>query len=204
MKNEDNRTQQQKILSLFKEQGILRTRDLEEHKLPRQALMRLVEKGMVEKIGGGIYRLVGAAVSENQTIIEVCKSVPFGTVCLLSALRFHKLTTQSPQKVWIAIPVKAWTSTKNMPVNFVYFSGQALSEGVEEHSINGVIIKVYSKAKTVADLFKYRNKIGLDIAIEALAEYRKQSDADMDKLWYYAGICKVRNIIKPYLEAAGT
>ena len=122
-------------------------------------------------------------------------------VCLLSALRFHDLTTQSPFEVWMAIDVKAHLPRTSLPIKFVRFSGPALTDGVETHRTDGVDIKVYCLAKTVADCFKYRHKIGLDVALEALRGYRKNNRCSMNDLWKYAKVCRVSNVIRPYLEA---
>ena len=123
-------------------------------------------------------------------------------VCLLSALRFHELTTQLPSRVWLAIDTKAWRPIEDsLPLEIVYFSGLALSEGVEQHAIEQVSVGVYCVAKTVADCFKYRNKIGLDVALEALRECQRTRKCTMDDLWHYAKICRVANVMRPYLEA---
>ena len=130
------------------------------------------------------------------------KSVPRGIVCLLSALRFHELTTQSPFEVWLALDRKAHRPAGGgVSLHIVRFSGRALTSGVEEYLIEGVKVRIYSPAKTVADCFKYRNKIGLDVALEALRDYWKSRHADADELWKYAKICRVANVMRPYMEA---
>jgi predicted transcriptional regulator of viral defense system len=126
-------------------------------------------------------------------------------VSLLSALRFHNLTTQSPFEVWLAIGEKAWRPRMEYPpLRIVRFSQATLSAGVEKHQIEGVTVPVYSPAKTVADCFKYRNKIGLDVAIEALRECWSSRRCTMDDLWHYADICRVQNVMRPYLESLVT
>jgi predicted transcriptional regulator of viral defense system len=128
--------------------------------------------------------------------------VPRGIICLLSALRFHGLTTQAPFEVWIAIDVKAWhPKVDNLPLRVVRFSGEALAAGIEEHVIEQVHVRIYGAAKTVADCFKYRNKIGLDVALEALRDCWRLRRATMDELWTYAKVCRVANVMRPYLEA---
>jgi predicted transcriptional regulator of viral defense system len=123
-------------------------------------------------------------------------------ICLLSALQFHDLTTQAPFEVWMAIDVRARRPRGTTPpLRIVRFSGRALTEGVEVHEIEGVRVRVYGPAKTVADCFKYRNKIGLDVALEALRDYRRQHPAGMDELWHFAHTCRVSNVMRPYLEA---
>jgi predicted transcriptional regulator of viral defense system len=140
-------------------------------------------------------------VSEHQSLAEACKRVPQGIICLLSALRFHQLTTQNPSEVWIAIDGKARRPRVDYPpLRFVRFSGAALHHGVSRHEINGSTIRVYEPAKTVADCFKYRHKIGLDIALEALREYRRQR-RPLEALWQAAEICRMAKVIRPYLEA---
>lgn len=192
----------ERVLRLLQGCGILRPCDLDEFNVPRITIYRLLNEGQVEKVARGMYRLPGYQVTEHSTLAEVSKKVPRGVVCLLTALRFHELTTQNPHQVWIAIDRKSrQPRVKGYPVRFVRFSGQALSEGVESHSLEGVPVHIYNPAKTVADCFKYRNKIGFDVALEALKECRRSRKCDMDSLWRYAKICRVSNIMRPYLDA---
>ena len=195
-----DRTQQ--ILEIVGEAGVLRPRDLDPHGIPRIYLSRLCERGLLDRVGRGLYVLPDADVSEHHTLAEACKRVPHGVVCLLSALRFHGLTTQSPFEIWLAIGSKAWRPQVDYPrLRFVRFSARALEAGVEEHSIEGVHVRVYDPAKTVADCFKFRNKIGLDVALEALRDCRRQRKCSNDELWHYAKICRVANVMRPYMEA---
>ena len=181
---------------------MLRPRDLQVRAIPREYLRRLTDKGLLEKVGRGLYTLPGAEVSEMHSLAEAAKRVPRGVVCLLSALRFHDLTTQNPFQVWLAIDVDARVpKTDIVPLRIVRFSGNALNSFIEDHSIEGVTVRIYSPAKTVADCFKYRNKIGLDICIEALKDCWKQRKATIDEIWAAAKICRVTNIIRPYLES---
>ena len=192
----------QRILEIVEQAGVLRPRDLDAHGIPRIYLSRLCERGLLQRVGRGLYVLPNADVSEHHTLAEACKRVPHGVVCLLSALRFHGLTTQSPFEVWLAIGSKVWRPQVDYPpLRFVRFSARALEAGVEEHSIEGVIVRVYNPAKTVADCFKYRNKIGLDVALEALRDCRRQRRCTNDELWHYAKICRVANVMRPYMEA---
>jgi predicted transcriptional regulator of viral defense system len=195
-------TQTQKVLDLLDRVGILRPRDLESHQIPRIYLQRLLRRGEVERVGRGVYMRAGAEVSEHHSLVEAAKRVPNGVVCLLSALRFHDLTTQNPWEVWLAIEQKAWRP-RDMPVRvrIVHLSPLAFAAGVEEHRIEGVPVQVYSAAKTVADCFKFRNKIGLDVALEALRDYHRKHRAGLDDLWRFAKVCRVATIIRPYLEA---
>jgi predicted transcriptional regulator of viral defense system len=191
-----------RILEMVEQAGVLRPRDLDAHGIPRIYLSRLCERGILQRVGRGLYVLSNADVSEHHTLAEAGKRVPHGVVCLLSALRFHGLTTQAPFEVWLAIGSKVWRPQVDYPrLRFVRFSARALEAGVEEHSIEGVIVRVYNPAKTVADCFKYRNKIGLDVALEALRDCRRQRICTNDKLWHYAKICRVANIMRPYMEA---
>jgi len=143
--------------------------------------------------------------SESHSFAEASKQVPEGVICLLSALSFHGFTTQVPHKVWMAIDFKAWkTKTTSIPLGIVRFSGKALESGIQKHRVYDVEVKVYSPAKTVADCFKYRNKIGLDVALEALREGWREKRFAMDELSKFAGICRVSNVMRPYLESLAT
>jgi predicted transcriptional regulator of viral defense system len=198
-------THTDKVLELVKKAGVLRPRDLEPYGIPRVYLSRLHRAGKLQRIGRGLYVLPGTNVSEHRSLAEACKRIPNGVICLLSALRFHELTTQSPLEVWLAIGEKAWRPrVEYPPLRIVRFASAALSAGVEEHRIDGVSVPVFIPAKTVADCFKYRNKIGLDVAIEALRECWRSKRCTMDDLWQYAKICRVQNVMRPYLESLST
>lgn len=198
-------TQTDKVLELVRKAGVLRPRDLDPYDIPRTYLSRLCAAGKLQRIGRGLYVLPESGATEHHSLAEACKRVPKGVVCLLSALRFHDLTTQAPFEVWLAIGEKAWRPRLEYPpLRIVRFSQTALRAGVEEHQIEGVTVQVYSPAKTVADCFKYRNKIGLDVAIEALRECRRARRCSMDDLWHYADICRIRNVMRPYLESLAT
>jgi predicted transcriptional regulator of viral defense system len=203
MANQTTRTDE--ILELVRKVGVLRPRDLDSSNIPRTYLSRLCEAGKLQRIGRGLYVLPDSSVTEHHSLAEACKRVPKGVVSLLSALRFHNLTTQSPFEVWLAIGEKAWRPRMEYPpLRIVRFSQATLSAGVEKHQIEGVTVPVYSPAKTVADCFKYRNKIGLDVAIEALRECWSSRRCTMDDLWHYADICRVQNVMRPYLESLVT
>jgi len=190
-----------KTLSLLKSRGILRSRDLSEMGISREILRYLYKKGLVERIGRGLYRLVGQ-MEEHRTLIEASNLVPKGVVCLLSALRFHEIGTQEPYDVWMALPNSAWRPRiKSLRLRFVYSSGKAFSDGIEVRDFPGGRIRVYNPAKTVADAFKFRNKIGLDVAIEALRDCLRSHKATRDELWHYGNICRVQKVMKPYMEA---
>lgn len=188
-------------VEIISSQEVVRLRDLTAQGVTTNQLHRLIESGRVERVGRGLYRAKDADITEHHTLVEAALLVPKGVICLLSALRFHGLTTQAPFEVWMAIDNKAWRpTTPDVPLRIHYFSGRALTEGVERHKIEGAQVKVYGAAKTVADCFKFRNKIGVDVAIEALRDYLRKRLPEKD-LWRYAEICRVRNIIYPYLEA---
>lgn len=190
-----------KVLTLAKQGGVIRARDLEPHRIPRAYLTRLCEAGKLQRLGRGLYMLANGSITTNHSLAEAAKRVPHGVVCLLSALRFHGVTTQAPFEVWLAIDNKARApAAKEMPLRIVRFSGEALRAGVETHMIDGVPTQIYSLAKTIADFFKYRNKIGLDVAVEALRESWRARKCTMDELWRYATICRVANVMRPYLE----
>lgn len=189
------------VLDLAQKQGVLSAKDLEARSIPPAYLWQLYQDGKLERAGRGLYYLPEAELTEHHSLVEAAHRVPRGVICLLSALRFHELTTQAPRKVWLAIDRKAHLpKSDDLPLHIVRFSGEALSEGIEEHLIEGVQVKIYCPAKTVADCFKYRNKIGLDVAIESLRESLRERRAGVDDIWKYAQICRVANVMRPYLE----
>ena len=196
------RGQAKKVLKLVREAGVFRARELAAHGIPREYLRRLESDGFLVRESRGLYRICEARVTEHHSLAAVCKKVQHGVVCLLSALRFHEMTTQAPFEVWLAIDRKARRPRgDDLPLRLVRFSGAALRQGVEDHSIEGVPVRVYNPAKTVADCFKYRNKIGLDVAIDALRDYRRRHRAGMHDLWRFAKICRVAAVMRPYWEA---
>ncbi len=195
-------TTAERLIDLVRNQGLIRPRDLAPLGIPRVALTRAVRRGELERIGRGLYGLPGRPVSAHGALAEVARRVPKGVVCLLSALRFHGLTTQAPFEVWLAIDNKAIAPKLDYPpLRIVRFSGAALTEGVEEQVVDGVAVRVTGVAKTVADCFKYRNKIGLDVALEALREAWREKRMTSDDLWRYAKVCRVANVMRPYMES---
>lgn len=191
-----------RVLELARQAGVLRPRDLDAEGIPREYLRRLLAEGLLDHPGRGIYVAAGLKPTRNHSLAEACKRVPHGVVCLLSALQFHELTTQAPFEVWLAIGEKARPPKVDYPpLRVVRFSGPALVEGIKQDRIEGVMVKVYTPAKTVADCFKYRNKIGLDIALEALRDCWSKRRATMDELWQAAKTCRVANVMRPYLES---
>lgn len=191
-----------KTLELVERKGVLRSRDLAAQGIPRAYLQRLVERGQIERVGRGLYTLPGAVLGERHSFAEACKRVPSGVICLLSALRFHGLTNQNPFEVWLAIDRKAWRpKVASPPLRLIFFSGQAFREGIEEHDVQGVVVRVYSAAKTVADCFRFRNKLGVDVAVEALRSFRAHYPHGLDELWRFATIDRVARVLRPYLES---
>ena len=193
---------QTSILDMARRQGLLRPRDVEACGFSRMALSTLARQGKLTRLCRGLYALPDRSVSEHSSLAEVASKHTNILVCLLSALQFHGLTTQSPFEVWVAIANKARAPKMDYPpLRIVRFGDDALAAGVEEHQVDGVAVRVTSVAKTVADCFKYRNKIGLDVALEALREAWNAKRVKMDDLWQYAQTCRVANVMRPYLEA---
>jgi predicted transcriptional regulator of viral defense system len=195
-------TTAERLIDLARSQGLIRPCDLRPLGIPRVSLTRAVRRGQLERVGRGLYGLPGREVSAHGSLAEVARRVPKGVVCLLSALRFHGLTTQAPFEVWLAIENKSLAPKLDFPpLRVVRFSGAALTEGVEEQVVDGVTIRITGVAKTVADCFKYRNKIGLDVAMEALREAWREKRMTSDDIWRYAKICRVANVMRPYLDS---
>lgn len=191
-----------KVLDLARKTGVLRARDLAVHHIPREYLVRLVKQGALEKRGRGLYTLPSADLTEHYSLVQVAARHPDAVVCLLSALSFHGLTTQSPSVLWIALPKGSRTPKLEYPLLRVCrYADAAFAAGVTTHHIAGRSVKVYNAAKTVADCFKFRNKIGLDIAMEALRDAWRQKKASMDQIVKYATVCRVNKVMRPYLEA---
>lgn len=195
-------TQTEQTLQLLRKVGILRPQDLATYNLSPVTLYSLYRQGKVIRTGRGLYLLPDTELTEHHSLAEACKRVPQGMVCLLSALRFHNIGTQNPFEVWLAVDRKARRPQVDYPpLHIVRFSGAALTEGIEIQEIEGVTVRVYTIAKTVADCFKYRHKIGLDVALEALRESLSTRRCTHQELWHYAKICRVGKVMQPYLEA---
>jgi predicted transcriptional regulator of viral defense system len=191
----------QKIMQYVGQHGMVRPRDIEAIGLPREYLVRLHREGKLDRLGRGIYTLRDTSVTEHHTYAEVAKRVPESVICLLSALAYHEITSQSPASVWIALGKGARTPALASPaLRIVRLSGPSLTDGIDKHQNEGVSVRVYSAAKTVADCFKFRNKIGLDVAIEALKDCLRQKKATINEIYRYAKVCRVSNVIRPYME----
>ena len=193
----------QKAIELFREQGgMLRTSEAQRLGIHPRTLYALRDAGVLEQFSRGLYRLAEMPPLAHPDLVTVSFRVPQAVICLLSALDFHELTTQIPHAVHIALESKAEAPRLDYPpLRVFWFSGPAWSEGVEIHTLDGVPVRIYSLAKSVADTFKYRNKLGLDVVLEALRLFRRHPTFDVGELLCYARVCRVENVIRPYLEA---
>jgi predicted transcriptional regulator of viral defense system len=195
-------TKMQQVLELAHDMSVIRAKDAEARGIHPEYLKRLEQQGLLIRSARGIYTFIDAEITESHTLVETVKRVPHGVICLLSALSFYELTTQTPFEIWLTIPQKARAPKEDMlPLRIVYMSGKALESGIEEHEIEGVCVRVYSVAKTVVDCFKFRNKIGLDVALEALRNCLKERRCTIDEIWDYGKICRMQNVMRPYPEA---
>lgn len=193
---------QQQILELVRDKGIVQAKDLEAAGISRNYLYRMHKEGLLKKTGVGLYTLPTAPITEASSLAEVAKRIPNAVVSLLSALSHHGMTTQIPHEIWLTIPRGSWRpDVAYPPLNVSYVSEPAYSFGIEEHIMNGVTVKIYSPAKTVADCFKFRNKVGLDVAIEGLREAWRSRKVTMDELVEAAAIDRVSRVMRPYLES---
>lgn len=193
----------EKAVAVFKKHGgILRTAQAMRAGIHPATFYTMRDSGVLERVSRGVYRLAGGPPLANPDLVTVATRVPGGVICLISALSFHELTTQIPHEVHMALPRGAEEPRVDHPPLRTYrFSKRAFTEGVEIHEIDGVKVKIYSPEKTIADCFKFRGKIGLDTAVEAVRYYRERQRIRVDQLMRYASICRVEKIIRPYLEA---
>ncbi|MFZ1624501.1 MAG: type IV toxin-antitoxin system AbiEi family antitoxin domain-containing protein [Gammaproteobacteria bacterium] len=195
-------TNEQAVLRLARKHRLLRARDVAQAGLPTVTLTRLVSAGKLERVGRGVYSLPNQAISENRSLAEVAIRVPRGVICLVSALRVHDIGTQAPHEVWLAIPHHMPSPRISQPaLRVIRMSGPSLTKGVDRLKVDGVEVPVFNAAKTIADCFKFRNKIGLDVALEALREGWNKRKVTMDELWRYATVNRVANVMRPYLES---
>jgi len=190
------------ILELARDRGVLRAADVREQGWSPQLLIRLHQAGRLHRLGRGLYALPDAEVTEHQTLMEVCQRVPKAVLCLLSALQFHEIGTQLSHQVWIALPEGTHAPALSYPpLRITRLRGAAYSDGIQSVADHGAPIRVYSAAKTVTDCFKFRNKIGLDVALEALKDAWRSRKVTMDELSHFAKINRVERVMQPYLEA---
>lgn len=195
-------SQSDHILDLARRRRVLRAADVREHGWSPQLLLSLHQAGKLHRIARGLYSLPDAEITEHQTLIEVCQRVPKAVLCLLTALQFHGIGSQMPHEVWIALPEATQTPTLDYPaLRIARLRGEAYSAGIQTVTEHGAPIRVYSVAKTVADCFKFRNKIGLDVALEALKDAWRNRKVTMAELNHFAKINRVERVMQPYLEA---
>lgn len=196
-------TRNQIAAKIIKERGgIISATQAFEAGIHPATLYGMRDKGVIEPLTRGIYRLSGSKPLGNPDLVTVASRIPKGVICLISALAFHNLTTQIPHEVHVALPRGAEEPRLDHPPIRTYrFSAEAFKEGVETHKLDGVSVRVYNPEKTIADCFKFRNSVGIETAIEALRFYRDRKAVKIDKILEYAKVCRVEKIIRPYLEA---
>jgi len=195
-------TQRSRALALLGQHPILRLKDFAAQDVGPETLARLVRDGMIVRAARGLYQRADASTDAKHSFAEAAALVPKGVVCLTSALQFHELTLQMPSEVWMAIDRTAWRPRIDYPpVRFVRFSGTALTDGIKRHRIEGIEVPITDPARTIVDCFRYRAKIGLDVALEGLREGLRQHKVTSDHLWRYATKMRVWSILKPYVEA---
>ena len=195
-------SQRSAACQVLRTRGLVRLRDLAKAGVAPETMARLVRDGVVVRPARGLYQLAGAVPDVQHALAEAAMMVPKGVVCLTSALQFHGLTLQMPSRVWMAIDRTGWKPRAgDLPLRFVRFGGRGLTDGVERHGIDGIAVPVFDPAKTVVDCFRYRNKIGLDIALEGLREGLRQRRITPDQLWRYAQTARAWSVMKPYVEA---
>jgi predicted transcriptional regulator of viral defense system len=191
----------QQIINIIKQRGIVNAADIESAGISRNYLYMLFRDGLIEKTSRGLYMLKNSAAPKHSAFIEIAKKAPKAVICLASALSYYEITSQIPHEVWLALPKGAWKPKISYPpLNITFLSPETYHYGIEEYEISGNRVKIYSIAKTVADCFKFRNKIGLDVAIEALKESLGRRKVTVDEVMAAAKVCRVGNIIRPYLE----
>ena len=195
-------THEQQLMRLVRKRKLLRARDVAEQGLPTIALTRLVRADKLVRMARGLYALPGAATSEHRSLAEVAIRVPKGVICLFSALQFHEIGTHAPVEVWLAIANRVAAPLIEHPaIRVVRMSDDALTEGLQRKRITGVEVPIFNPARTVVDCFKFRNKIGLDVALEALRDGWRERRFTMDELWHHATRQRVANVMRPYVEA---
>jgi len=198
-------TAAQKAIGIMSKGGMVRLRELRAAGIPEVVVARLARTGRVVRLARGLYQLPTADLQTTHTLAEVAKIVPKGVICLISALAYHELTLQLPPLVWVAIDVHTrQPAHRYPPMRFVRFSKRALTEGIERHEIEGVSVKITSLARTIVDCFRFRNKIGVDIAISAMREALRKRRCKPDEILRHARALRIASVIKPYLEAMTT
>lgn len=194
--------QQKSLLNLAKKRGVITSKEAAGLGVHSQILTRLVNQGTLERIARGQYSLSEHPITEHQTLAIVARAVPAGVICLLSVLSFHGIGTQLPAEVWLAVDHRAPQPRLYFPpLRVVRFSGDAFTTGIETHLLEGQPVRMYNIAKTLADLFKFRNKVGLEVVLEALRQSWNEKRFTVGDLERYAQICRVKRVMTPYLEA---
>ena len=189
---------QEKVLKLTRKLGVLRPRDLKASGVPRNYLKQLVERGELLKTGRGLYVRADAPMTENHSLAEAAKQSPKGVICLISALRFHGLTTENPAEVSMAMTRRTPPPKSGSPAfRVTWFSGKMMTEGIKRHTIQNVSVPVYGVAKTIADCSRFRNRIGVNIAVEALRDAWLNKKVTSAELWHHAKVCRVLNVMRP-------
>lgn len=182
--------------------GAFRTTEAIKFGIHPRTIYAMLDQGVIERMGRGIYRFADMPSLGNPDLATVALKVPKGVICLISALAYHELTTEIPHEIYLALPRGSEPPRLDYPpLRIFWFSGPAFADGIEQRDVDGIPVKVYNPEKTLADCFKYRNKIGLDVALEALKFYRQRKRFQADSLMQYARICRVEKIMRPYLEA---
>lgn len=193
---------QARILQLARRKRLFRLSEAVAAGIHPESVRRLTRQGQLTRVGRGLYALPTLEPTEHHTLAEVAKRVPMGIFCLLTALRFHGLGTQNPREVWLAVDRRAGIPQVDFtPVRTVRISGAALIDGIDEHDVDGVRVRVTSPARTVVDCFKFRNRIGVDVAVEALRDYRRLRKGTVDELWRQADRLRMTRVIRPYWDA---
>jgi predicted transcriptional regulator of viral defense system len=195
-------TQRAQVLELLGARPMMRRKDFTAQGVGPETLARLVREGVVVRPARGLYQLAEGSADSRRALAETAALVPKGVICLVSALQFHGLTLQMPSSVWMAIERTAWRPRIDYPpIRFVRFAGSALTEGVKRHRIEGIEVTITDPARTIVDCFRYRAKVGIDVAMEGLREGLRQRKATSDQLWRYATKARVWSAMKPYVEA---
>jgi predicted transcriptional regulator of viral defense system len=198
----DSKSGRERLLRLARRREIVTAADAAQAKIHSQELSRAVRAGLLERAARGQYRLAGRPVTENHALVVSARAVPHGVICLLSAVSFHGIGTQLPFEVWMAVERGTRTPSLRYPsLHVVRFGGPAFNQGIEVHRLEGQPVRIYGVAKTLADLFKYRKKIGLDVALEALREAWRERRVTIDEIDHFARVCRVERVMRPYLES---
>ncbi len=193
----------EQVRKLVKKRGMVRYRDVQQAGLPATLLYRLRDRGELIQLAPGLFMHADADISQRHTYAEAATRVPQGVVCLTSALAFHDIGVQMPSRVWMALnrdEVRSQPRVADVPMKFVWFSGAAFQEGQEQHWVEGVPVRVYNPGKTVADLFKFRSKVRISVAIEALRDGWHHRLFTINELEHYADVCRVSGVMRPHLQ----